>query len=387
MTGSLVRYSEGRILELDGFRALAVSMVIFEHMVDGWPLPSSATAWMPSALRFVLAHGWLGVDLFFVLSGFLITGILVGERDDPRYLENFYGRRALRILPLVVVCIFIWWLTYAHPYGRYLLLALIFCANLDVIFHVPTPHGPGVLWSLAVEEHFYLLWPLAVRLMTRPSLLAAAIAIVVLSPPARWLAVSYGISADHVYQFSWYRFDGLAVGAILAIWVRSAYFTRRHVWIIVAGWLFLIGLASAVTIPYGVLQAKTAAAEALRYTQAQGLFAGAMALAIAYRGSIFLSPLRSNVAQTIAKLSYCLYLVHLSLGDLYYWTLGRLGIDDTDALGGTGALVMRAMIIICVSVVIAALSQRYLEGPFMSLRGRFARKEVKPSVRGRRTGF
>jgi hypothetical protein len=70
------------------------------------------------------------------------------------------------------------------------------------------------------------------------------------------------------HQFSWYRFDGLAVGAIIAIWVRSAYFTRRHVWIIVTGWLFLVGIASAATIPYGIFQAKTAAAEALRYTQA-----------------------------------------------------------------------------------------------------------------------
>jgi peptidoglycan/LPS O-acetylase OafA/YrhL len=354
----------GRILELDGFRAIAVSMVMLEHMVDGWPLPEGATAWMPGILRGVISHGWLGVDLFFILSGFLITGILLDEREHANYFRNFYGRRALRILPLAIVCIAIWWLTYGHPYGRYFLLALIFCANLDVLFGVPTPHGPGVLWSLAVEEHFYLVWPIAVRVFSRYGLLIAALAVVILSPLARAWAFAKGMRADDVYQLSWFRFDGLALGAILAIWIRTPSFTPRTVSAVVVLWLAVIALLTVATIPYGVLQPRSLTSVALRYPQAQGIFAGAMALALAYQGVPLLAPLRSGVAQFIAKLSYCLYLVHRPLGDLYYWTLGRMGIEG-------GSLALRSMVIIAASFGVAILSQKYLEAPFMRLRGRF----------------
>jgi peptidoglycan/LPS O-acetylase OafA/YrhL len=356
-----------RIPEFDGFRAFAVTMVMVGHTAVGWPAQPQATSWMRRIIHGVIEHGWLGVDLFFVLSGFLITGILLDE-DRNDYFGRFYVRRATRILPLAVVYIAICALAYGHPYGSYFLLALIFCANLAVPLNVAVPHGPVVLWSLAVEEHFYLVWPVLVFVLKRWALVMTAASIVVAEPVLRYWAVAHGIRGSVVYQLSWFRFDGLALGALLALWVRGPYFTRRTVWLVVVAWTIVIGLATIALIP-SVLEPRTAAGSAMRSTQAQAIYIVAMALILAYPGSRIAAPLRSATAKHIATLSYCLYLVHLPLMDLYDWTVSRTKLNDA-ALGLTGKIAMRALIVLIVSFAIAALSQRYLEAPFMRLRSR-----------------
>lgn len=369
-----------RIPELDGFRAIAVLMVMAEHMYDGWRLPPIG---MPRVLHFIITHGWLGVDLFFILSGFLITGILLDERSEPGYFKTFYRRRSLRILPLALTCIAIYWLFYSSHYERYFLLALLFSANLNILLGVPGPHGPGVMWSLAVEEHFYLLWPLAVRRLTVRHLAYAAGAIVLLSPVIRGIAMHYGADSNNVYQLSWFRFDGLALGALLAIFVRSPFFTRRNTWLAVSGWILIVGAVTIVLQPYGASLPQSVMGEAIRYTQAQALFAGAMILCLAYQGSTRISVLRSSAAAYVAKLSYCLYLIHLSIGDLYYWTLHHFGVDDIATFGALGALLMRYAIIIPISFALAILSQKYLESPFLRMRHASIprpQRDVRPDV-------
>jgi peptidoglycan/LPS O-acetylase OafA/YrhL len=371
-----------RIPEFDGFRAIAVTMVMAVHTVGGWPAPPQAPSWMRGIIRQAVNHGWLGVDLFFVLSGFLITGILLDE-DRKNYFGRFYMRRATRILPLAVVYIAVCALAYGHPYGPYFLLALIFCANLAIPLNVAVPHGPTVLWSLAVEEHFYLVWPVVALVLKRSALVVVAAAIVLAEPALRYWGVSHGMRADRaVYQLSWYRFDGLALGALLALWVRGPYFTRRNVWLVVVGWMIVIGVATIALMP-SVLEGRTPAASALRSTQAQAVFFAAMALTLAYPGSRIAAPLRSSIARLIATLSYCLYLVHAPIGDLYRWMLGQAKLNDA-ALGPAGTLAMRALVIFTVSFAVAALSQRFLEGPFMRLR-RASSVSVTPALEGRAT--
>ena len=107
--------SAHKIPELDGFRAVAVWMVLCAHLLAGWTLPEGATRGIPGPILWVVSRGWLGVDLFFVLSGFLITGILLDSRDRPKFFRNFYGRRVLRIFPLYMVVIAVTWAAYRHP--------------------------------------------------------------------------------------------------------------------------------------------------------------------------------------------------------------------------------------------------------------------------------
>lgn len=357
------------MLELDGFRALAVWMVLFDHMVDGWRLPPESTVWMPRILWQFVAHGWLGVDLFFVLSGFLITGILYDSRNESYYFKNFYGRRALRIIPLYFTCIAIMYVCYGGPYFS---LALLFIANFAPAFGVATPHGPGVFWSLSIEEHFYLVWPFAVRLLGSRALLALAITIVVGSPVLRWLAVGAGISAEGVYQFSQFRLDGLALGACLALWARSRHAHRRGSLVLAISLLSAIAVVTLATLHLSVLGTGTRMGVALRSTQAQFLFATSVALALAFRGSKVTAPLRCKFALLSARLSYCIYLIHLSVGDFYYWTLRQFNVDQFAVWGPVGALAMRSVVIIGASFALSALSQRFLEAPFMKLRRHFA---------------
>src|SRR5262249_48499509 len=120
-----------RIPELDGFRGIAILMVLMFHLF-------SYTMWvrswigLPRLVLYATKTGWEGVDLFFALSGFLITGILLDSRSDPHYFRNFYARRALLIPPLYYAVVLVIWLCYPDS-GRYALLSAFYLSNLAPI--------------------------------------------------------------------------------------------------------------------------------------------------------------------------------------------------------------------------------------------------------------
>jgi peptidoglycan/LPS O-acetylase OafA/YrhL len=361
-----------QILELDGFRAIAVLWVLLLHFVYGWrPTPPAALSRVPLIFVGAISHGWLGVDLFFILSGFLITGILLDARAKPKYFRNFYARRALRILPLYLICIAV--MAFAYRGQRpYFGLSVLFLANFAHYFRVGIPHGPGVFWSLAVEEHFYLLWPLLVRFLRRSSLFALTLVLVLGTPILRGYCAYIGMDmVKEIYVYSFFRFDGLALGAILAMWARSDYYNRKMAWRL-AG--LLVGFALLITLcglPFRIMEAHTVASTALRSTQAQFLFAAAMALALAFRGSTYTAILRSRPARVTAELSFCLYLIHLALGDGYYSVLHALRFNDVAHFGIDGAVFVRFLVIGTAAFALAALSRRFLEDPILKLKRYF----------------
>jgi peptidoglycan/LPS O-acetylase OafA/YrhL len=270
------------IPELDGIRGLAVCMVFADHMLGGWATPADTLARVPALVRFILGHGWLGVDLFFVLSGFLITGILLDSREKPNYFRNFYARRFLRIIPLYYTVIAVMWLCYGGP-ARYFVLSYLFLANFASAFRANVPHGAGVFWSLAVEEHFYLLWPLLVRILSRRNLALFAFGVVVFVPTLRLWAESARISYEAIYSYSYFRFDGLALGALLAIWVRTPWANQRTSCGMTAGLLLAAAVLTVAGIPFGILAQKSV----LRFTQAQLVFAALITGAVALQGTVF----------------------------------------------------------------------------------------------------
>jgi peptidoglycan/LPS O-acetylase OafA/YrhL len=225
-----------RLPQLDAVRGLAVLLVLL-HNTDVYPALH---------LGFIAANGWMGVDLFFVLSGFLITGILVDTKNSERYFRNFYARRCLRIWPLYYSCLLFmfvvvpllrpseagtifeirsapWW---AFP---------LFLQN----FLVPVPSMAtgllGVTWSLAVEEQFYLAWPLVVRFCTESQLRKIAIAVICISPVLRYYLSLHQVE---IYSNTFCRLDGLMAGALLALVVRSARFVPAK--FLTGAWLTLL---------------------------------------------------------------------------------------------------------------------------------------------------
>ena len=221
---------------LDGIRGMAVLMVLVFHFV-GCTMPTNG---FERTLVRVTSYGAFGVELFFVLSGFLITGILYDSCHKPLYFRNFYARRALRIFPLYygVLCL----VFFVAP-----LIALLRGPTLDYLVDRQAwawlyavniyiaKQGDWSFsyiehfWSLAVEEHFYLFWPLVVFLVARRprTLMALSLAIALCAVLARLIGLLAGLSWWTTYVLTPFRLDGLALGAFLAITVRQPWGPER----------------------------------------------------------------------------------------------------------------------------------------------------------------
>lgn len=228
-----------RVPALDGVRGLAALMVLVYHFMP----PRSDD---PLTARMIRATeiGWVGVDLFFVLSGFLITGILLDAKGGPHYFRNFYARRTLRIFPLyygTLLAVFVVFPLAVRAAG----LGPALEARLGVFydeyrelqgrqasFWLYLSNAPGFvdparwnyflshLWSLSVEEHFYLIWPAVVFLAGRRALVAVCVSCVAASLALRLLVAPTPASL-FCYIFTPLRLDGLAMGALLAVLARG----------------------------------------------------------------------------------------------------------------------------------------------------------------------
>jgi peptidoglycan/LPS O-acetylase OafA/YrhL len=351
--------------ELDSVRGVAVLMVMFYHAFY-WGMNLSR---FPPVEAFLLQLAWvgrLGVNLFFVLSGFLITGLLLNAKSRPDYYRKFYIRRALRILPAYSATLLV--LFFAGVSLKFIGLSLLYLSNLTPLFGVAIAYP--VLWSLAVEEHFYLLWPLAVRNFTSRTILAGSAAIVLLSPLLRWISYliqsRQGWVSFELFDYTWNSADGLACGALLAVWLREFAPDRRKFAKEIAG-LLIIGLA---LLPFGTLSRHTAAGAALQVVPWHFLFVVLIGAAL-LAGSRWGEAARCRFLEFFGEISYGLYLYHLLVFNGFEWLLNhgvirRLQIDPLLGLS------IRFLICGGIAVGIAYLSRRFLEEPFLRLKSRLA---------------
>ena len=242
----------GHLKALDGIRGLAILMVASSHAFLSNVLSGNLVQRLAGE---ALLHGNVGVDLFFVLSGFLITGILVDTINDSGYFRKFYARRILRIFPIYYAVLFTFLLLtpVLHlNWGGMAIPLLLFAQNLrpDSIhnFHL----GPVELahfWSLAVEEQFYLVWPAAILFLRTPSRILRAAAIVsALALISRVTILLLKNPADSFYFIhvgTFFRADSLLCGAALAVLYRS-----RH-WLATVRWAPPVFLVTIVIIHIG----------------------------------------------------------------------------------------------------------------------------------------
>jgi peptidoglycan/LPS O-acetylase OafA/YrhL len=371
---------EGPILrpvmpELDTIRGIAILMVfIFHGFEDFIPRGPKVPLWEHLLLS-AMSLGWTGVNVFFVLSGFLITGILLDNASSPQYYSRFYFRRALRILPayylLIALLVLVSKIGFAtrHTSWAFAGLSVVYLSNITPLFGVARDYAP--LWSLAVEEHFYLIWPAAVRRFGRGLALAAAL-ICVCEPVLRAFAAARG--GLWWGPYTWLSADGLALGALLAVFARSAQASRPNLWRVAAlsGFIALTALVVSVAVPRFV-------AISLRATAVNYVSLGFVSAVLWLGTGKYRRLVNVRVLSFYGFISYGLYLIHALLFDLY---------NDASSWFAPGSYVgqsfgkclLRLLVILLIGTAVAYVSRTTYEGFFLRMKGKqdLRRKNPQP---------
>jgi peptidoglycan/LPS O-acetylase OafA/YrhL len=221
-----------------------------------------------------------------------------------------------------------------------------------------------------VEEHFYLLWPVAVRNLSSRAILGVCAAIVLLSPLLRWvsfqLAAAKGWVSYETFDYTWNSADGLACGAFLAAWLREFAPDRKKFGKEIAV-LLAIGFA---LLPFGILSRHTAAGAALQVVPWHFLFVVVIGAAL-LAGSRWGEAVRCRLLEFFGEISYGLYLYHLLVFGGFQWLLEK-GIIRRLQIDPMLGLSIRLLICGGIAVGIAYLSRRYIEEPFLRLKSRLA---------------
>jgi len=360
---------------LDGVRGIAILLVLLHHW--GVPLPTGSRLYGPMLM--VAESCWLGVDLFFVLSGFLITGILADTVGTPGFLKNFYARRFLRIFPLYygVIAVLLLLTPVAHfVWGAMLPMLLLYLQNTGIAvpldqYRLGYAVNLNPYWSLAVEEQFYLVWPLLVfflRDVKRLTQIALGLSVAALL--LRIVLVHMGVSPWFVYSFTACRADALLLGGALALLLRSERLGVRSATVRWAPWIG--GCAALLLVPIAIQ---------LRGLNWQGspllLTVGLTLIAVASCGVVAWTQrqgsgrmLRNPVLRFFGRYSYGIYMLHLlCFRALYKW------IEEWMLAVITRAQVAAALSwLLAAGVVIgvAVLSFKFYETPFLKLKRHFA---------------
>jgi peptidoglycan/LPS O-acetylase OafA/YrhL len=348
-----------RVPVLDSLRGIAILSVFVYHALPWSGLRIDGSL---SRLVFVLTRpGWIGVDLFFVLSGFLITGRLLDRRPLParEFYAGFYSRRALRILPLyfsslVIVGSVLWWA--GATSWQFLALSAFFMPNLALAAGFWSSGPLAVLWSLGIEEQVYVAWPLLVRWLQPRRLAWLFVALGVSQPALRAATLASGVSPDALSLATWLRLDGFAWGGLLALIIRDPRITRGRLTAVAGAALACSTGVAACCVATGNLSRRTLTGSALQFATIDLLFAGVLAASLSWAWSVPRRPRRSVLA-SYGRISYCVYIVHLFV----FWSFDRIaGVTPPIALGPA---VVRAVIVLVVCTLIAEMSWRYIEAP------------------------
>lgn len=338
-----------QIPQLDAVRGVAI-LVVLAHNLHGFSSPP---------FSFLTTYGWMGVDLFFVLSGFLITGILLDTNPSKDFFRNFYARRCLRIWPLY----------YSMLVLMFVIVPLLRPQNAAELFHRSNPWwsypfflqnflvadpalsvGPlGVSWSLAVEELFYLVWPLFVRFLSPGRLQIVAWGVFLFSPVLRFLVVSRGWL---IYSNPFCRIDGLMAGALLALLVRKSGFApNRLVW---PAWIGLL-----VTAPLAIVL-DMHNARWLTFSMDAIASAGFLYVSMFSRSTWLKQCMTNRFLMFSGTISYGLYLLHKLPEDLF--KANRLSLAHPQ---------MAFWAAMAISYALAIVSWNLLEKPFLRLKRYF----------------
>jgi peptidoglycan/LPS O-acetylase OafA/YrhL len=365
--------------ELDGIRGLAILAVMALHFlafhIDG---EQNSTEKLVDAIA---GYGMWGVDLFFVLSGYLITGLLADSRDSAKYFSSFYMRRTLRIFPLYYGVLFVLVVLIPRSFleahaPQALKIRVVqpwlwsYLTNVYIAksgsFSIPYVSH---FWTLAIEEHFYLLWPLVVRFASRRAAIVVAIALSVLALGSR-IVLALTVSNDFwAHVFTPCRLDTLCIGAAFALWVRGP-----EGWVVLRRAVKGVPLVVAAMLALKVFPSESVSTEvALAFKEfLLAILFGVFVSTAAWPSGWMLmrALLRWRPLMLMGKYSYGLYVFHGMIAD-YLDFHGGLAYFTGIAGSLTGGLFLQAMVGSLLSLLIAVASYHAYEMPFLRLKRLF----------------
>jgi peptidoglycan/LPS O-acetylase OafA/YrhL len=362
-----------RLPTLDGLRAIAILLVVPHNL--NLIATFSGTQLVVAALH----RGWIGVQLFFVLSGFLITRILLDARDAPDYYRSFFVRRALRIFPLYYAALLVLFVLLPAlglvSFESDPMVELSYWAYFSN-WYGPFHHGPEAVshfWSLAIEEQFYLLWPFVIHRRSAAWVMRLCLAIAAASLLLRVAMLVAGTPTQAIYQFLVTRMDALALGGAAAAAFRVpsvASWTLNHRRFLLGASFLSLAAGAAISRGYNSLDPMTLS---LGYTFLAVAFALSVAAGAAadhlgaagWPGALRWSPLRR-----IAKYSYAMYVLSVPLHFLVGKpVLSALGLASSDSIAVDLAYIIVGT---ALSFLAAAASFHLLEVHFLKLKDRLA---------------
>jgi peptidoglycan/LPS O-acetylase OafA/YrhL len=384
-----------RLPALDGVRGLAISLVLAHHFFE---LTAPEPGLVDRVAFGVAESGWIGVDLFFVLSGFLITSILYDTRESARYFVNFYARRTLRIFPLYYATLFVLFIVlplvphplaaeYVRDSSRHQGWFWTYLTN----FHIASRGAwydylvPTVFWSLAIEEQFYLIWPLVVWSFTRQTLMRLCLALCVVALALRGALALGGVNPITLFVLTPARMDCLLLGGFLALIRRDdesfQRIARGAAWVAPALGLVLLGLA----LPNATLDWRDPLTSTLGFSAVALLCGGLLVLVVnAAPGAAMRQMFENRALRTLGQYSYAMYIFHGPAG-----TLVKRVYDVEHAPVVLGSELPRALlygaIATLVTLAAAWCSWHLIERPFLSWQIRF-RSAPAPSGAHENTG-
>lgn len=359
------------INQLDGLRAIAIVMVLWVHTGVYFLLRDASSSFLNS---FVL-NGRSGVDLFFVLSGFLITGILLDTKQRTDYFPRFYWRRALRIWPVYYLFLCLALILHHRSFSRIGLapFALYYRNFLGADFTSDIYFGQ--FWSLCIEEQFYLIWPLIIYFCPRRLRMPLILLLFCSALFLRTYALFHGIDTYLIYRLAYCRMDDLVAGAALAVLIRHnirPLALNKLCWsaTIIGG----LGL-------YFVGKVGSPGYETRMFTVGLTFFAlmygGIVGLCARGTGKIASILLGATFLRAISKRSYAMYVFHLVPLYASYKLLGHMRLLPL-------RVPFALLVILTIGLVtygLAWLSWRYLESPILRLKDWewFSKQDKPPS--------
>ena len=364
---------------LDTLRLLAFSLVFCHHsFVSALAGTYAGLPWQQRIAAAIALGGEFGVDLFFVLSAYLITELLLREKQSSGKVDvtGFYLRRILRIWPLYFVFVLLCFMLPAFtpsvfPVKAFLCFILLagnwYCAINGAI---RSPVSP--LWSVSIEEQFYLLWPWVVRRSNRRQLIAVAWLLVGGAYCARWVLFIHSAPRHLIWFNSFTRMDSIGAGVLIAVLLNGR-IPRIRAYLRVTCFCMGITCLWLSTAVFGVLRERIPAGEGM-----MGYFSGTAAAVLLFT-SFLGAPqdgfkfLTGRALVYLGRISYGLYVVHQLVLEAV-----KVGLIRTIGQSPAGVRCVLAMV---PTILLAAISYRWLESPFLRLKKRFEHVSASPEPR------